>query len=125
MSFEIGPISPYQATGAIRRTEPATSRFSVDLARPSAAAGRAGSTSAQAADSAELSLPAHPPTEVLDAIGAAAARAAELRADNRELHFSKDEATGRVIVQVRDLEGNVIRTIPPSKALDIMSGAQI
>ena len=122
MSFEIGPISPYQATGAIRRTEPATSRFSVDLARPAAAAA---SSPAQAADSAELSLPAHPPTEVLDAIGAAAARAAELRADNRELHFSKDEATGRVIVQVRDLEGNVIRTIPPSKALDIMSGAQI
>ena len=122
MSFEIGPISSYQATGAIRRTEPATSRFSVDLARPAAAAA---SARAQAADSAELSLPAHPPTEVLDAIGAAAARAAELRADNRELHFSKDEATGRVIVQVRDLEGNVIRTIPPSKALDIMSGAQI
>ena len=125
MSFEIGPISPYQATGAIRRTEPATSRFSVDLARPAAAgsAGRAGSTSA--ADSAELSLPAHPPTEVLDAIGAAAARAAELRADNRELHFSKDQATGRVIVQVRDLEGNVIRTIPPSSALEIMTGASI
>jgi hypothetical protein len=124
MSFEIGPISPYQATGAVRRTEPATSRFSVDLARPAAAApGRAGLTSA--GDSAELSLPAHPPTEVLDAIGAAAERAAELRADNRELHFSKDAATGRVIVQVRDLEGNVIRTIPPSKALDVMSGAQI
>ena len=28
-----------------------------------------------------------------------------------------------MIVQVRDLEGNVIRTIPPSDALDIMSGA--
>jgi hypothetical protein len=124
MSFEIGPISPFQAAGAVRRTEPATSRFSVDPARP-AAAGRAGSTSAHAQDSAELSLPAHPPTEVLDAIGAAAARAAELRADNRELHFHKDEASGRVIVQVRDLEGNVIRTIPPSKALDIMSGARI
>ena len=122
MSFEIGPISPYQATGAIRRTEPATSRFSVDLARPAAAAS---APAPPAADSAELSLPAHPPTEVLDAIGAAAARAAELRADNRELHFSKDQATGRVIVQVRDLEGNVIRTIPPSKALDIMSGAPI
>jgi hypothetical protein len=119
MSFEIGPISPYQGTGAIRRTEPATSRFSVDLARPAAAAP------APARDSAEVSLPAHPPTEVLDAIGAAAARAAELRADNRELHFSKDEATGRVIVQVRDLDGNVIRTIPPSKALDVMSGAEI
>jgi flagellar protein FlaG len=121
MSFEIGPISPFQAAGAVRRAEPATSRFSVDPARPAAAAP----APAHAQDSAELSLPAHPPTEVLDAIGAAAARAAELRADNRELHFHKDEASGRVIVQVRDLEGNVIRTIPPSKALDIMSGARI
>ena len=69
-------------------------------------------------DSAELSLPASPPTEVLDAIGAAAERAAELRSENRELHFRKDEASGRVIVQVRDLAGNVIRTIPPSSALD-------
>jgi uncharacterized FlaG/YvyC family protein len=117
MSFEIGPISPFQSTGAIRRTEPAAQRFTLDLARPAAAAS--------AQDSAELSLPAHPPTEVLDAIGAAAERAAELRADNRELHFHKDEASGRVIVQVRDLAGNVIRTIPPSKALDVMSGVRI
>jgi flagellar protein FlaG len=117
MSFEIGPISPFQSTGAIRRTEHA-SRFSLDLARPAAA-------TAPAQDSAELSLPAHPPTEVLDAIGAAAERAAELRAGNRELHFHKDEASGRVIVQVRDLEGNVIRTIPPSKAIDVMAGARI
>ena len=28
-----------------------------------------------------------------------------------------------VVIQVRDLDGNVIRTIPPSKALDVMSGA--
>jgi uncharacterized FlaG/YvyC family protein len=30
-----------------------------------------------------------------------------------------------VIVQVRDLAGNVIRTIPPSRALDIMAGAEV
>jgi hypothetical protein len=30
-----------------------------------------------------------------------------------------------VIVQVRDLAGNVIRTIPPSTALDIMAGAKV
>jgi flagellar protein FlaG len=47
----------------------------------------------------------------------------ELRAQNRELHFAKDPASGRVRVEVRDLEGNVIRTIPPSQALDIMGGA--
>ena len=46
-------------------------------------------------------------------------------ADNRELHFSTDADTGRVIVQVRDLEGNVIRTIPPSHALHAMSGGAL
>ena len=50
---------------------------------------------------------------------------AELAASNRELHFRKDEESGRVIIQVRDLAGNVLRTIPPSEALAVMSGAPI
>ena len=52
----------------------------------------------------------------------AAARADELWRDERELHFAMDEDSERVIVQVRDLEGRVIRTIPPSEALDVLSG---
>src|SRR6201985_3323750 len=36
-----------------------------------------------------------------------------------------DEASNRVVIEVRDLEGNVIKTIPPAKALDIMSGAEL
>jgi hypothetical protein len=117
MSFEIGPLQPVQGSGAPRRTAP-TPGFSLDLARRTTA-------SAPVRDSAVLSLPASPPPEVLNAIGAAAERAAELRSQNRELHFHKDESTGRVIVQVRDLAGNVIRTIPPSSALEIMSGGAI
>jgi uncharacterized FlaG/YvyC family protein len=62
---------------------------------------------------------------VLDEVAAARDRAAELAANNRELHFSTDQDTGRVIVQVRDLEGNVIRTIPPSHALQVVAGAPI
>jgi flagellar protein FlaG len=50
-------------------------------------------------------------------------RADELHKSNRELHFEKDPSSGRIVVQVRDLAGNVLRTIPPSKALDVMSGA--
>jgi flagellar protein FlaG len=117
MSFEIGPLPPVGPSGPARRIAP-TPGFSLDLARRTTAP-------APVHDSAVLSLPAAPPTEVLDAIGAAAERAAELRAQNRELHFRKDEATGRVIVQVRDLAGNVIRTIPPSSALEIMAGASV
>lgn len=72
-------------------------------------------------DRVEL-VPASPPPDVQAEVELAAERAARLAADDRELHFTLDEETGRVIVQVRDLEGQVIRTIPPSHALDIMSG---
>ena len=54
--------------------------------------------------------------------GPAAARADELGARTASCTSRMDEDTGRVIVQVRDLDGNVLRTIPPSEALDVMSG---
>lgn len=117
MSFEIGPLRPAGGVGATPRTAP-TPGFKLDLARRTA-------EPAPVRDTAVLSLPASPPPEVLDAVGAAAARAAELRAANRELHFRKDETSGRVIVEVRDLDGNVIRTIPPSEALEVMAGAKV
>ncbi len=66
-------------------------------------------------------IPASPPAEVREQVTEALDRVRELAADDRELHFRKDEATGRVIVEVRDLDGNVLRTIPPSEALDVMS----
>ena len=68
-------------------------------------------------------LPAAPPPAVLEDMHAAARVAADLRAQQRELHF--ETAGGRVIVQVRDLDGNVIRTIPPAHALEIASGAPL
>jgi FlaG protein len=116
MSFEIGPLPPVQPGVATRRTASAPAAdFSAHLARASAPAG----------DVAVISLPPSPPPEVLDEVAAARERAAELAAQDRELHFSKDDETGRVIVQVRDLEGNVIRTIPPSDALMVMSGGPL
>ena len=117
MSFEIGPISPIERGTPARRVSNATPGFSLDLARATAKPAPA--------DTAIVALPQRPPEEVRDAVGAAAARAAELRSHNRELHFEKDEHSGRVIIQVRDLAGNVIRTIPPSSALEIMSGAAL
>jgi hypothetical protein len=115
MSFEIGPLPPVQPSVAPRRTAPAPAGdFAAHLSRASAPA-----------DVAVISLPPSPPPEVVNAVAEARARAAELAAANRELHFSTDEDTGRVIVQVRDLEGNVIRTIPPSEALAVMAGAPV
>ena len=116
MSFEIGPLPPVTPGYAPQRTAPATTAdFSATLARATAPTG----------DVAVISLPPAPPKEVLDEVARARDRAAELAADNRELHFSTDEESGRVIVQVRDLEGNVIRTIPPSDALMVMAGAPV
>ena len=66
--------------------------------------------------------PGTPPPEVADEVGAAALRVEQLRDADRELHFEKDEKSGRIVVQVRDLDGNVVRTIPPSQALAIMAG---
>jgi len=70
-------------------------------------------------------MPSRPPVEVLAEMEAASRRYDELRSQQRELHFKRDEAANRVVVEVRDLEGNVLRTIPPSKALDVIAGAPL
>jgi FlaG protein len=109
MSLEIGGLPPVQPPAAARR--------------PAESTGSAPSV--RRVDTAELSFPASPPPDVLDEIGAAADRAEALAAANRELHFRVDEESGRVVVEVRDFDGNVIRTIPPSEALDVMAGASL
>ena len=115
MTFEIGHLTFQPAAAA--PTAPA---------RPSATA--AESTPAPVGpllgvDTSDV-IPASPPPEVLAEVDAAWERAGELAAQNRELHFSHDEATGRTIIEVRTLEGEVLRTIPPSKMLDVMSGGE-
>jgi len=67
-------------------------------------------------------LPGTPPPELRGEIERAAGRYDELRRQKRELHFATDPGSGRTVIHVRDLDGNVLRTIPPSKALDIISG---
>ena len=70
-------------------------------------------------------LPSRPPTDLLKEIEAAGRRWDELRAQRRELHFTHDPHQNRVVVEVRDLEGNVLRTIPPSTALDVIAGGPL
>jgi uncharacterized FlaG/YvyC family protein len=69
-------------------------------------------------------LPASPPDSVLEDMFAASKVANTLHEQGRELHFQA-VGDGRVVVQVRDLDGNVIRTIPAGKALDVASGAPL
>ena len=70
-------------------------------------------------------VPALPPAEALAAVERAGERAAELAAQDRELHFRIDPETGRVVVEVRDLAGRVIATIPPSRAVAVMAGVSL
>ena len=70
-------------------------------------------------------VPPAPTKEAREMVDRAAERVDEMRAQGRELHFSKDEETNRVIIQVRDLDGKVLKTIPPSKAMDIMAGGEL
>jgi FlaG protein len=111
MTFEIGQLSlhsPAAAPGA-----PARAAGEPSAARP-----------APAVDSVDV-IPATPPPEVLAEVDAAWERANELAAANRELHFRRDEATGRTIIEVRTLDGEVLRTIPPSRVFDVMAGAEL
>jgi hypothetical protein len=73
-------------------------------------------------------IPAGPPPEVLEAMDAAGRVARELHATGRELRFtppSHEDGDGRVRVEVCDLDGNVLRTIPPSELVDVATGAPL
>jgi uncharacterized FlaG/YvyC family protein len=111
MSFEVPPVSsgaPVPASTPVERTD-----------KPQAANGKD-------VDAVQLDMiPSSPPVELYDEIDAAASRVDELKAQGRELHFSFDNASKRVQIEVRDLKGNVLRTIPPSKALSVASGEKL
>jgi flagellar protein FlaG len=110
MDFNIPPVG-----GGAERTGPVPRNQAAPAADFSASLDAAVNVS---------TLPAAPPPSVLEDMHAAAQVAAELRAQQRELHF---EATGngRVVVQVRDLDGHVIRTIPAARALEVAAGSPL
>jgi hypothetical protein len=109
MNFDIPPV------GGAERTGPS----------PRSAAVAKGDFGASLEAAVNVNtLPASPPASVLEEMHEAARVASELRAQARELHF-EPTGSGRVVVQVRDLDGNVIRTIPPARALEIASGAPL
>jgi flagellar protein FlaG len=111
MTLHLGHLSPVGANAAVSGAPvPGT-----------ATAGVPG-VAAPAPDATADVIPAVPPPDVSAQVAEAHVRAQLLYADNRELHFSKDPASNRIIVEVRDLDGNVLRTIPPSEALAVMAG---
>ena len=65
-------------------------------------------------------IPAAPPPEVLDEVFAAQRAIQDMYSRRRQLHFELEG--GRVRIQLQDLEGNVLKEISPSRALEIAGG---
>jgi hypothetical protein len=108
MDFNLPPLGGIERTGNAQRNSGP---------RPAASAQPAAAVTVD-------TLPASPPDSVLEEMFAAARVAEHLYEQARELHF-EPVGDGRVMVQVRDLDGNVIRTIPPSMALDVAAGGPL
>ncbi len=70
-------------------------------------------------------VPAAPPGEVHDAIGVANQAYHDLQASARELRFRVGEATGALSVEVHDVDGNLLFTVPASTVLDVASGGSL
>ena len=66
-------------------------------------------------------LPAALPWEISSAIDAAAQRVDALAEMDRELNFVVGD-DGELTVEVRDLDGNVLKAISPTQAMGVMSG---
>lgn len=99
----LGGAGPIGGPPAIDRQPPAASqRFAADLDR--------------------AARPEGPPPEVQAEVRAAARCAERLHEMGRQLCFEPDPEGGRVRIEVRDLDGNVLRRIPPSEALEIAAG---
>ena len=109
MSFDIGSVGRTPATAPAQTA-----------ARSSAPAPTQPS---QAAATVTVdTIPASPPPEVHDAIGVANHAYHDLKSEGSELRFKINEATGKLTVEVHDVHGNLMFTVPASTVLDVASG---
>jgi hypothetical protein len=108
MSYDIGSVG--------RTPAPAPSQ-TVRSSAPAPA------QAAHAADTVTVdTIPASPPPEVHDAIGVANQAYHNLHAEGSELRFKVNESTGKLSVEVHDVHGNLMFTVPASTVLDVASG---
>ena len=108
MSFDIGSVGRTPAT-----TAPQTARSSAP----------APAQAAHATDPVTVdAIPASPPPEVHDAIGVANQAYHDLKTSGSELRFKINEATGKLTVEVHDVHGNVLFTVPAKTVLDVAAG---
>jgi len=116
MTLQIGRFTPYEYLAAA----PAASKVAPEPPYRAQLTTGVDETGTIVGD-----VPPAPTPEAREMVDKAAEVVEKLHANNRELHFSREEGTNRVVIEVRDLDGNVIKTIPPAKALDILSGAEL
>ena len=114
MSFDLSAIDPLRA-GRVAPERTA--------ARGAGDAGFADALKAQAAAVRNDAIPASPPKEVIDEVLAAQKAIEDMHARGRTLHFEMD--AGRVKILLQDLDGNTLRRIPASEALEISSGKKV
>jgi hypothetical protein len=116
MSFDLSAIDPLRA-GRIAPEPPA--------ARKAAVAGFADTLKAQAqADTVRVdAIPASPPKAVMEEVLAAQQAIEDMHSRGRTLHFEMD--AGRVKILLQDLDGNTLRRIPATEALEISSGKKV
>jgi hypothetical protein len=116
MELNVPPVGGADGTGGPARAP-----------RAAQAAGKSKDFSKELSEASDvhIDVPATPPEGLRAEMARAAARQDELRSTGREMHFATDPDSGRLVIQVRDLDGNVLRTLPPSQALDVISGAPL
>jgi hypothetical protein len=108
MSFDIGSVGRTPATAPSQ-----TARSTAPAPAPAA----------HSADTVTVdTIPATPPPEVHDAIGVANQAYHNLKSDGSELRFKINESTGKLTVEVHDVHGNLMFTVPASAVLDVASG---
>lgn len=115
MSFDLNAVDPARAA----RVEP----LRPAAPAPGAAGGFAQALRAQEPAVRVDTIPASPPPELRAEILTAQRVVQDLHARGRELRFEID--AGRVRIEVCDLDGNVLREIPPSRALEIAAGKAV
>ena len=114
MSFDLSSVDPTRSA----RVEPQRAG-----ARAAAPGGGFADALAATASARVDAIPASPPPEVIDEMLAAQRAIDEMHAYGRTLHFAMD--AGRVRIEVHDLDGNVLKEIPPSRALEIAGGRAV
>jgi flagellar protein FlaG len=116
MSFDLN------ATDAVRAARIAPERPAAPASAPSAGFADALKATASTVDRVDT-IPASPPPEVIAEMLAAQRAIDDMHARGRTLHFAMDGP--RVRIEVQDLDGNVLKQIPPSRALEVATGRAV